>query len=328
MGFRALTQRADIERAWGKFRAAMRRGAVHVSLRERWKGGAADSMVDWHEGDRVWSSFHNRWSSFGVEDPRNRPTQYIVCQIDPAPSGINRRYAGVFLRDDHDNVYIAHSGKIGGGRKGIGKEAFRRHYRGGNYQTVTWRDGQETDVMAIGRLDSPRLPAQVGQFVNEVARIKDLVATGAVGATKRGKHDSFRPEFHGRRAVYKPSGIVESTCDHGLVVDALRQVLRDRLGVEPANDTNRDLYIPASPGLARVLFEVKTDTSLGSIYGAIGQLFFHGACQPRMPKLAAVVPGVPDTRTDRALNKLGIHIVRYEWDGEKLRFPNLIAAVK
>jgi hypothetical protein len=299
-----------------------------MPLHVGWRGDRDELNVYWHADERVWSFFKSRWSAYGIDDPKVKRSQSLICQIDPPMAGFNRRYAGVFLRDDHDRVYVAHSGKIGGGRKGIGKDSFLYHYRGPNRQKVTWPDGLETETVVIGRLDSPRLVAQVGQFVNEVARIKRLVVEGSPVPSKERRAPSFHREFRGARASYEPSGSVESTCDHGLVVDALRQAFLDRYGLEPANDLNRDLYIPSGAGHAKVLFEVKTDTASGSIYQAIGQLFFHGAAEPRMPKLVAVVPAAPDARTAATLAKLGIRVAHYDWKGKSLRFPNLRAALK
>jgi hypothetical protein len=39
----------------------------------------------------------------------------IVVEINPPVAGIDRNASGVFLRDDHGNVILAHRGRIGGG---------------------------------------------------------------------------------------------------------------------------------------------------------------------------------------------------------------------
>ena len=231
MGLRPLTERDEIKRARRKFESGMRRGARKVPLRVGWKGGGGgETEVYWHADEEIWSFFRSTWSAYGTDDPKTVRGQVMDVQIDPPASGFDRSFAGVFLRDDHGNVYIAHSGRMGGGRVGIWKGSFRKHYRGAKYQKVTWPDGQETEVVVIGRVDSPRLPAQVGQFVKEVARIKKLVAEDAPSTSRRRRNDSYQPEFRGKKAIYQPSGPVESTCDHGLVVDALRIAIRGRLG--------------------------------------------------------------------------------------------------
>src|SRR2546426_6326116 len=62
--------------------------------------------------------------------PRSTLFPYTTLFRSPK-EGINRRCAGLFVRDDDDGaIYFTHSGKVGGGREGVGKSAFLSNYRG------------------------------------------------------------------------------------------------------------------------------------------------------------------------------------------------------
>jgi len=134
----------------------------------------------------------------------------------------------------------------------------------------------------------------------------------------------YRPEFSGTKTYIPPKSPVEADCHHGLVVDALALVMSSR-NIAHGNDQFRDLYILGENGSLKMLFEVKTDLGTSSIYSAVGQLMLHGAGEDRQPVLVAVLPGKPDGRTARALERLGINLLAYEMAGIVVSFPELDA---
>jgi hypothetical protein len=244
------------------------------------------------------------------------------------PGGLNRRVSGQFLRDEQGYVYLAHSGKIGGARKGIGKSTFRAMYRGDNIVQAEWPGGQVSEFVILGRLDSPRLLAHIAYVVHEVARIKNAVDKTRRSLTKVRVEDVFSPEFHGPRAAYEPKGAIEANCDHGIVVNRLRSAIVDRIGIEPKNRKTLDLFITDTRGRMTALFEVKTDLSTGSTYTAVGQLLLNGAAERTIPKLVLVVPGKPNARTRKTLRRLKIRVLPYGWKGEKPSFSNLAEVLR
>jgi hypothetical protein len=246
------------------------------------------------------------------------------------PGGLNRRVSGQFLWDEQRYVYLAHSGKIGGARKGIGKATFFAMYRGDNIVQAKWpgAGGRASEFVILGRIDSPRLLAHISYVVHEIARIKKAVDKTRRIVTKVKVDDVFNPEFYGRRATYEPKGAIEASCDHGIVVNRLRSAIVDRIGIEPKNRKTRDLFITDSRGRVTVLFEVKTDLLTGSTYTAVGQLLLNGAAERTMPKLVLVVPGNPSARTSEALSRLNVRVLSYEWKGEEPSFSNLGEALK
>jgi hypothetical protein len=48
----------------------------------------------------------------------------ITVEINPPHEGEDRPVAGLFARDAENRIYLAHTGKVGGGRTGRGSNAF------------------------------------------------------------------------------------------------------------------------------------------------------------------------------------------------------------
>lgn len=140
--------------------------------------------VGWHKRRRVswssklgiwWSTYslHNRYeNAFGVQEPKFG-TKYphdVTCVIDIPFRGINRRIGGAFAMDENGRIYLLHRGRIGGGRKGIGKFLFLQNFGG------EWEKSQDGDAVTklalIAALDSERFPHQLANFVYEIKRMK------------------------------------------------------------------------------------------------------------------------------------------------------------
>lgn len=205
---------------------------------------------------------------------------------------------------------MAHSGKLGGARKRVGKTAFLASYPG-ELEDVVWPDGRTTSVVVLGRINNPHLPNQIAHFVKFVEQLKKSVTPPGSGRVTTGS-TSFVPEFSGVRSPYGVSGEIEARCDHGIVVDALAKQMRLR-GLDCGNDQHRDLYLATSSGRAKLLFEIKTECTTTNVYSAVGQLMLHGALDRPAPKRVLVVPCRPRQRTQQALRKLGVNVLIYRW---------------
>lgn len=322
-----LTDEAEVSRAFATFAERMRRGATELARDIGWHGGGEPHTVYWRREEGSWSVFEPRnrrhWCIFGTRDPADGRPLAITCEINPPQEGVDRRCAGVFLRDDAGRVYVGHTGKIGGGRAGVSKSAFLATYLGDNVETVVWPDGQQWPVIVIGRVDGTRLPRHVAHFAREVARIKDAIVSGDPPPSDPVVGEPvFTPEPRGTREPYRVSDLIESRADHGYVVNALQAELAVR-GINAVNDKPRDLSVPPSPGQSPLLFDVKTDMSSSSTYTAIGQLMYHGASHQPPPKRIMVVPEKPDTVTRDILSRLEIAVVCYGWREDAPVFDGL-----
>lgn len=97
----------------------------------------------------------------------------ITVEVNPPHEGENHRTAGVFLRDGAGRVHVAHSGKIGGGRPGVGKRAFRDFSSHLAWQDIETPRGIR-EVLVVGPLhDKAELPERIASFVRTVATFKD-----------------------------------------------------------------------------------------------------------------------------------------------------------
>jgi len=311
--------------------ATLRRGLPTYRRWIGWQGGSGKYDVQWNAHERFWV-FANQWAIlFGTDDPTPERMLNIVCTINSPKKNYNRRCAGLFVRDMDDAVYLTHSGKIGGGRKGICKSAFLPNYRGAQ-ETVAWADGKESEVIVIGRIDGERFVAQVANFVREVQRFKtNATGRGDPAADAQQQRmppaePQFNEEFSGQRRGYHVRSKIETNCDHGLIVNALAKALQ-AIGLKVANDKPRDLYVAGRSGKMKTLFEIKTDVSTSTIYQAIGQLLFHSDTQTQPPTLVMVLPTAPDATTKCVLERLQIKVLVFGWQEHQPTFNNLMEII-
>ena len=319
MELKVITDPKEIEKARDRFKNTLQEGTSQkLSRTIGWHGGSKKVDVYWWDKVGFWAGFvdHERgdyWSAFGTSDPTDRKNLTITCEVNVPFEGIDRRVAGVFACDDTGKIFIGHNGKIGGGRKGIGKDLFWKNYRGPEAVNVCFPDGVELEMALIGHVDGKSLPEQMAHFIHEVERIKSIVMSKESTAQVESKINiGYNPEFSGKRNVYPLGKTVEATCYHGLVVDALVRQIKKRGLLQFGNDQSRDLYILDKSGCVRCLFEVKTDLSTSSVYSAIGQLMFHTAEYQKMPPTRIMVlPGQPNEKTKDILTRLNIRIIPY-----------------
>lgn len=179
-----LTTAADVERAAAATERTLKQGCVRRRCAVGYQGGGGTFDVFWNAAHGFWSLLSradNRyWFCFGDHPepvgPRDGDGLDIVCEINPPLEGINRRCAGAFAQDEAGGVVLTHSGKVGGGRKGIGKFAFLESLRRPEFATVRWPDGIAADMLVIGRVDGVDLPARVAALVRAVRTFKDATA--------------------------------------------------------------------------------------------------------------------------------------------------------
>ncbi len=294
-----------------------------IPVRLGYSGGNFEGTVSWASKLGIWAyqeADKNRYLNyFGLGKPRKHSMVPITCQINIPLRGIDRRVAGAFTEDKSGVTLVTHSGKIGGGRKGIGKSLFEDNYRG---EWVTVTDGSTQRRLAlIGSLTSPRFCRQVSQFTHEVARIKNIASSGSPKVTPSRLSHAFSKEFSGKKK-YKVGTEVEAECDHGLIVNDLSIVLR-RLRLKFGNDHNRDLYVVNASGRLTSLFEIKTDVTSTSLYTGIGQLLLNSVSMAKHPRLILVIPNRLGRILEGKFKSLGIELLVFRWSGDKAVFPKL-----
>lgn len=278
--------------------------------------------VFYSEKLNIWWTFKeldNRyWNAFGIGKPISHHNVSIACELNYPYSDLDLRIAGLFVKNK-DQFLLVHSGKIGGGRKGIGKNLFLNNYTNDYLQVDV--NGDIKNYAAIASFDSTRFAKQVSNFVKEVNRIKSINPFISSSKIIPGIKTNFNAEFSGIKKI-KKSTESEMVCDHGLVVNKLKELLTQK-NINAANDVNRDLYILKDNNIIKTVFEIKTDLELQSIYKAIGQLLLNSVFLPYEVKKVIVIPEGIEKRMIESLNKLQIDSLEYNWVNEDVFFIKL-----
>jgi hypothetical protein len=242
-------------------------------------GGSAPINISYSpEYNMWWGNSDERkanrfWNPFGQGKPKPNSTVTGRCQINYSASGINNSVGGLFAKDSSGEIYLLHSGKVGGGQKGVGKNAFADYYTG-RKQPVEF-DNQELDYYVITGLTSKRFFQNLYDFVNDVYEFKDYIKKNRIaGVPIREKNPLKDGEYLGIKTYDLPAKVVVASNDHAVITTQLIEELRDR-GFEVHRDQFRDAYTVDAEKLIDRVFEVKSSLSRQSLYTAIGQLTLH-----------------------------------------------------
>jgi hypothetical protein len=259
------------------------------------------------------------WNAFGLEKPEVTNVLSITSEINFPWARIDRKTGGAFAEDVWGNVFVIHRGKIGGGKKGVGKSLFEHNYRG------VWsfmEDGKSvTQVAIIGVLNSSRFAWQAAQFVKKIEKLKSTAATST--QTKINFSEiTFREDLVGNPPSLADNEIL-SACDHDLVVGNLAALLQQRK-LKIANDTERELFV-VDPSQNRIshVFEVLTDTKENSVLAAAAKLLLQTSADIGNPLPILVLPEDKIDDYEQELQRINISVVGFSWQGEKVVFSEL-----
>jgi hypothetical protein len=333
MNLSPITIRKENKIAFDALRSCLIAGSKKFKRNVGWPGEHGEYTLHWHEDAGFWVVFGleelaQYWCAYGTMDPNSHNSVEITCEINPPTEGIDRRCAGIFLKDSGSGLYLAHSGKVGGGRKGIGKTNFLEEYSG-SLEEIEWPDGVTAEVVLLGKIGGKSFVNNLAVYIRAVEAFK-ANATGQTPApiTKKNPDLAFSPEFEGPKKKYKLTSAIESQCDHGTVVNTLHDEIAS-MGIIACSNRNMDLFLADGNSNITHLFEVKTDQTTTSLYQAVGQVMLHGALEKSDPQRILVLPGELSTDTASRLKRLGIKVLRYDWNKEESIpiFRNLKKAV-
>jgi hypothetical protein len=115
------------------------------------------------------------WNAFGVtSDLATNRSNHIKVEINSPLVGASGRIGGMFARETGKGYALLHSGKIGGGRLGIGKKEFIASF---DEPSVSVFDAARPKVprlaFIVARLADPSAISAITNFVLAVARFKD-----------------------------------------------------------------------------------------------------------------------------------------------------------
>jgi hypothetical protein len=291
-------------------------------------GASEKAKVAWSEALGIWCfsrkiAGSRYWNAFGIGRPEGGASIAITGEINFPLCGIDRRTGGAFAQDHTGRAYVVHRGKLGGGRKGIGKSLFDDHYRG------VWEimdDGsEETPVAVVGLLNSPRFARQVAQFVRKIARIKEAAAARSFQTELTFDELCMREELIGAR-YREQERQIGAECDHGLIVRDLAAALKKN-GIRSGNDGHCDLMATDREGRIRAVFQVRTAMTLPGLHAGAMQLLLTGLRLPRGPLLLLILPQAPEETLREKLKRLNIDLLTFDWQGDRAIFPELDALI-
>jgi hypothetical protein len=149
--------------------AATKSGVITLG----YQGGGRDAQAYHVASSSFWVAFEdsgNRyWNALGLGNPFDGETE-IIAEINPPKSGIDRNIAGVFAENKGGEIWIAHRGKIGGGRKGIGKNAFFEWYP--EPLDLVFDVDRHLPMIIVGSLNDLELISKLVNFTERVAAFK------------------------------------------------------------------------------------------------------------------------------------------------------------
>ncbi len=322
---KTITDEAAIKRCQGRFVRGLRMFASErISVRLGHPGASERMKVFWSERLGIW--FFSRkiagsryWNGFGTGRPETGASVAVACEVNFPINGYDRRIGGVFVRDRAGRLFVVHRGRLGGGRRGIGKSLFDSSYRGA--WEVMDDDGEETPVAVIGILQSPRFARQITEFVHKIARIKDVVAARSAQTELAFGEFSIHEELIGTR-YREQEREPGAECDHGLIVHDLAARLKGA-GFKAGNDGSRDLAAANRSGRIRAVFQIRTETTLADIHTGATQLLLNSLSLPDNPLLLLVLPRLPEPSLVEKLKRLNIDILIYAWEEDRALFPGL-----
>jgi len=179
MAFSVVTDADEAAQAFEIFKDEFARGAkIYPGHTVGYQGGNQRRDVYWRSDVEIWGLFEPRavrgrfWICFGTDNPASASGLPITVEINPPVSGINRRCAGMFLKNKSGECFIAHTGRVGGGRKGIGKAAFRDFAADREWEVVPVPGQEPVELLILGSLESQDLGENIHSFVQDVAAFK------------------------------------------------------------------------------------------------------------------------------------------------------------
>jgi hypothetical protein len=288
------------------------------------QGAGFPAKVLWSKSLGIWKFSRaikevRYWNAFGVGKPGASNVLSIASEINFPCAQIDRKTGGAFAEDAWGNIFVIHRGKIGGGKKGVGKSLFEHNYRG------VWsfmEDGDSiSQVAVIGDLKSSRFALQVAQFVKKIEIMKSTAAP-STQTEMNFSEVSFREDLVGSAPSLAEDEVI-STCDHDLVVGELAALLQ-RQKIKIGNDTESELFVvDTSENRISHIFEVLTDTKEKNVLAAAARVLLQTSAAALNPLPVLVLPEEKINSYAQELQRINISVLGFRWQEERVVFSGL-----
>ena len=283
-------------------------------------GGVRDARLYCVSAASIWLVYRKleqrHWLSFGTLPLPSAGSLSIVLEINPPIDGLARRTAGLIAADGAGTRYLCHTGRIGGGKKGVGQSEFVNWFDEERVP-VTEPDGRSTLAFPVAAVEHARLVEQIAEYVHAVAEFKAEHPARTRGESRL--FDEGSQESETDKHVPGHTGY-RAGCDHAIVRNRLADLI-EQAGRCTERDQQRDLLVMEGQ-TAEIEFEIKATCDLQSIYTAVGQLMLHSAQVP-VKRRVAVLPDPVKPAIIRAIRSLDIEVVTYKWTRAKIFFAGL-----
>ena len=324
MSLTRITSEQATTKAMNRLRKGFRDRGIRQKRDIGYPGGYQSNVDIFAIDDlNVWMAYikmeamNRYWCSFGTLPLPKTGSLSITVEINPPLSGINRRLAGFFASDGQGTQYLCHTGRIGGGQKGVGQRNFLNWFNRKPIP-VNDTDGRSTLAFPVAQIGSARLVEQIAEFAWKVKKFKDIRSASKTTKTTT-TFGGADEEFEGSKNVSALSGYM-SYCDHGIIRNRLADLIA-ATGRTVDRDQPRDLLVGKSDPLD-VEFEIKTSADSQSIFTAVGQLLLHNYERPAN-RLVAVLPDPIAQKKRKAIESLDIDVVTYRWTTTQIQFNGL-----
>jgi 5-methylcytosine-specific restriction enzyme B len=182
--FKILNTRSAIEKAHKDFATTIQALSTEIApIKIGYQGGTYDTTALWLSSLGIWAHLGSPpsgksigpryWDVFGIDKPAGLVK--IVCEINSPLDGINRRTSGAFGETDEGQLGVLHRGKLH--TPGLDSEFFRANYRG--KWVLVNDEGWQTEFVLVAMIGAADFGVNLKQFVEEAARIKNLVRSQA-----------------------------------------------------------------------------------------------------------------------------------------------------
>ena len=113
------------------------------------------------------------WNAFGTADQLIiQGSNHIAVEINVPLKGAPESVAGFFAKKADGKIVLLHSGKIGGGRKGIGKNEFLKWYKKPFLEAQVSGKMDARQAILISDINSKNIASNIASFVKAVAAFK------------------------------------------------------------------------------------------------------------------------------------------------------------
>ncbi len=326
-----LEAKDKIAAAQKKLEAIIRREFRHNATKDIGYPGGRVRDANVVTDGKLWF-WSDCYAGRGIVNPRwlnwfgrfqEKPGSSIIVEINTALNGRTDQVAGFFAHDTNTGtIYLMHSGRVGGGTEGVGRDAFRAWY-GESPVEVADVSGKLREGFRVMPVTGAAATRSLVRYVEKISAFKQAVRDGEMMSPEfRRRLKSYRDfytEGRGRRRGRR-SAEFDYITRHGDIVDALHDWRRSSNMPKRSRlvkDHLIDMGVAVGDELIEV-YEVKPTLDRPSFYSALGQLMVHGAAAGCRRIMVLPHGRRPPDDCAAALNRWGIEVLMFKLDGSRV----------